>query len=319
MKKLIVLGLAMVLIFAVSLASWADVAVKFNGEGNLGYKFTEDDAAGDDGTNFGDFVLKTTVDVTDNVTLFSKIKTEYLAGKTNSTGSVDGDAVTVEPSRNDFFIDEMHATLAYDPVTLKIGYYGFGFGGDKDILDCAMDDMKSQVGIQAETAIGEGLSAKVYYPSKGDEEVSDTWGGFGVGLNYNQDLFGVGLVYGKTDDLESTDSITAYAVTGYYVPMTDLKAFVDYSVKKVDKESADDVDNTDIIVGVLYTPADMPIEFRAEYDLDNKNEVGGWEKDFNPWGVRAAYKLNANTKVQLDRNQKGPGDQATELKLNVTF
>jgi hypothetical protein len=317
MKKLIVLGLTMVLIFAVSLASWADVAVKFNGEGNLGYKFTEDNAAGDDGTNFGDFVLKTTVDVTDNVTLFSKIKTEYLAGKTNSTGSVDGDTVTVEPSRNDFFIDEMHATLKYDPVTLQIGYYGFGFGGDKDIIDAAMSDLKSQVGIQAQTTIAEGITAKVYYPSQGTETPENTWGGFGFGLNYSQDLFGVGVVYGQTDVVDSDDSITAYAVNAYYMPISDLKAFVNYSVKQLD--SAVDKDNTNIIVGAIYTPVDLPFEFRAEYDVDSENEVDGWAKDFNPWGVRAAYKLNANTKIQIERNQKKPAEQATELKLNITF
>jgi hypothetical protein len=321
MKRLLVLGVTVVLVFAVSLASLADVTVKFNGEGNLGYKFTEDNAEGDDGVNFGDFVLKTTADVTENVSLFSKIKTEYIAGKTKSTGTVDGSSVTVEASSNQFFIDEMFATLKYDPVTMKIGYWGFGFGGDKDIIDAAMGDMKSQVGIQAETTISEGLTAKVFYPSKGDRVAGDFWGGFGVGLNYSQDLYGVGFVYGKTEilnDDKTTNDVTGYAVTGYYKPIDDLKAFVDYSVKQVDKDTGD-VDNTNIIIGAIYTPVDLPFEFRAEYDLDNKNEVAPWEKEFNPWGVRAAYKLNANTKIQIDRNQKEPGKQATELKLNVTF
>jgi hypothetical protein len=322
MKKLLVLGIAVVLVFAVSLASLADVAVKFNGEGNFGYKFTEDNAEGDDGVNFGDFVLKTTADINENISLFSKVKTEYIAGKTKATGTIDGSTVTVESNSNQFFIDEMFATLKYDPVTMKIGYWGFGFGGDKDIIDAAMGDMKSQVGIQAETTLMEGLTAKVYYPSKGDRVAGDFWGGFGVGLNYSQDLYGVGFVYGKTEILnddadKTTDDVTGYAVTGYYKPIADLKAFVDYSVKQVDK-STGDVDDTNIIIGALYTPVDLPIEFRAEYDVDNKNEVDGWD-DFNPWGVRMAYKLNDNTKIQVDRKQKKPGSQATELKLNVTF
>jgi hypothetical protein len=254
--------------------------------------------------------------------LFSKVKTEYIAGKTKATGTSDGSTVTVESNSNQFFIDEMFATLKYDPVTMKIGYWGFGFGGDKDIIDAAMGDMKSQVGIQAETTLMEGLTAKVYYPSKGDRVAGDFWGGFGVGLNYSQDLYGVGFVYGKTEILnddadKTTDDVTGYAVTGYYKPIADLKAFVDYSVKQVDK-STGDVDDTNIIIGALYTPVDLPIEFRAEYDVDNKNEVDGWD-DFNPWGVRMAYKLNDNTKIQVDRKQKKPGSQATELKLNVTF
>jgi hypothetical protein len=324
MKKLLVLGITVVLVFAVSLASLADVAVKFNGEGNFGYKFTEDNAEGDDGVNFGDFVLKTTADINENISLFSKIKTEYTAGKTTATGTVDGDTVTVESNSNQFFIDEMFATLKYDPVTMKIGYWGFGFGGDKDIIDAAMGDMKSQVGIQAETTLMEGLTAKVYYPSKGDRVAGDFWGGFGVGLDYSQDLYGVGFVYGKTEILnddadKTTDDVTGYAVTGYYKPIADLKAFVDYSVKQVDKDTGD-VDDTNIIIGALYTPVDLPIEFRAEYDVDNKNETDAeWTKDFNPWGVRVAYKLNDNTKIQLDRKQKNPSSQATELKLNVTF
>jgi hypothetical protein len=311
MRKVVVLVLTVVLVFAVSLASLAEVAVKFNGEGNFGYKFTEDNAEGDDGTNFGDFVLKVTADVTDNVSLFTKIKEEYIAGKGKT---------------NEFFIDEMFATLKYDPVSFKIGYYGFGFGGDKDILDTAIGDLKSQVGIQAETTLFEGLTAKIYYPSKGAEEVENTWGGFGVGLNYSQDLFGFGLVYGQSDDLDDTDplnitttSYKGYAVTGFYIPIPDLKAFVDYTIKTVEYSSGDK-DNTNIIVGALYTPVDLPFELRVEYDLDDKNETDAdWTKDFNPWGVRAAYKLNDNTKIQIDRNQKKPGDQATELKLNVTF
>lgn len=306
MKKILVLLLTVGLLVTLSAGVWAAVKVTVGGEGNFGYDFAKDDYKGDDGANFGDLAVTVKAEVDDNITLFGKIKNDNF-------------------SEGRYFTDEAHATIKIDPVSFKIGYYGFGFGGNKDILDVPMGDLKSHVGIQAEATLAEGLVGKVYLPTKGTKVISDTEAGaFGFRLDYSQELFGLGFIYGQSDWKQKTDrkydSATAYTLTAFFKPVTDLKAYVDYSTLTADLSNGKDLENTNIIIGALYSPADLPIELRLEYDLDDENEVANpaW-KDFNPWGVRFAYKINSNVKIEANRNKKAKGSEESAIKLNICF
>lgn len=311
MKKLVVLSLTVILVLAMSAATFAAVKVTVGGEGNFGYNFASKDCYnGNDGCNFSDWNIQLKADVSDTISFFGKLKSNDLSADQK------------------FETDELTATLKYAPVTYKVGYFGFGFGGSKDILDVPMGDLKSYVGIQAETSFADGFTAKAYIPVKGKKPVSDTEAGaFGLRLDYAKDTYGFGAIYGQSDwkkkgqTPSKTDvfkNATAYTLTGFYKPLKDLKAFVDYSTLTADTEKSGNLDDTDIIIGAYYTPADLPIEVRAEYDMNNENDIAGWT-GFNPWGVRFAYKINANTKIEVNRNQKNSSSQETAVKLNVSF
>lgn len=294
MKRFLVLLLTVGLLVSLVTGVAAAAKVTVGGEGNFGYNFAATGSDGDDGANFADLALTAKAEV-DNFTLFGKFKNDYF---------VNSDVT----KNKDTFVDEAYIAVNLNPVNLKIGYYGWGFGVNKDILDVT-GDLKSRVGIQAEATLAEGLVGKLYLPTKGDKVVDDTYaedGAFGLRLDYNQDVFGLGLIYGK-----KSDDLDAYTVSGYFKPVADLKTFLDYHT-----QSYNDNDDDRIIIGLLYTPADAPIEFRAEYDLDDE---GNGADSFNPWGLRFAYKFNTNVKVEVNVNEKKDGVEEQSVKLNFCF
>ncbi|HYH02505.1 MAG TPA: hypothetical protein VEC37_05350, partial [Bacillota bacterium] len=151
MKKFLVLMLTVGLLVVLATGVWAAAKVTVGGEGNFGYDFAKkDDNTGDEGINFADLALTAKAEV-DNFTLFAKFKNENFA-----SNDVD--------KKKETFVDEAHVTVNLNPVNLKIGYYGWGFGVNKDILDVT-GDLKSHVGIQAEATLAEGLVGKIYLPT----------------------------------------------------------------------------------------------------------------------------------------------------------
>jgi hypothetical protein len=305
MKKILVIGLAMVLVLTLSVAAFAETRVIIGGEGNFGYDFA------DDGYDFSDYALTVNVDVASNISLFAKVKTEPAANKAGT-----------------YFTDKCYATLAYAPVTWTVGYFGFGFGGGRDILNQAVSDFKSITGIEAEMALGKRLNGKVYVAldeSKTTNYFTDTTttpptiipvtteeldhpldkGAYAFALDYANDYYGLGVVYGDT----AFDKGTCYAINGFLKPTPDLIAFVNYGFE-------DASDNTAIILGAIYASAKSPWEFRAEFDVDDENNGAD---SFNPWGLRAAYRINPNVKIQADVNEKTSGSEQQQVKLNICF
>lgn len=314
MKKLLFLGLALALVVTVAPGVFAAAKVTVGGEANFGYDFAKKDYRGEEGADFSDLAVTVKGEVADNISFYGKIKSENLSEK------------------GQFFTDEAHATLKLNPVSLKIGYYGFGFGGGKDLLDVPMGDLKSHVGIQAEVPLGEGLTGKVYIPLPGDKVVNDTEAGaFGLRLDYNKEIYGFGVIYGQSDwkkkdnikdqnqnPISVYDCATAYTVTAYFKPIPDLKAYVDYSTLTADVIAGGEKENTAIILGAYYTPVDLPIEIRAEYDLDDENDIAKWY-DHNPWALRFVYKINSNVKIEANRNRKSGTGKESAIKLNICF
>ncbi|HYH02506.1 MAG TPA: porin [Bacillota bacterium] len=315
MKKFLGIALTVGLVLSMTVVTVAAPKVTVGGEGNYGYDFAKDSYKGDEGANFGDLALTVTAEINNNVSLFGKLKTEDLS-----------------KGMGEHFTDEAWAYLKFAPMNLKIGYFGFGFGGSKDILDVPMGDFKSSVGLQAETLIAEAVAAKLYFPTRSstkDDVIDGTVcadNAFGLRFDYNKEAFGVGVIYGRTDvndvingDTVIGDNATAYTLTAYYKPLKDLKTFLDYSIKEIEYRDSSSTDDTSIIIGVLYTPANLPYECRLEYDLDDENDFKSPEENFNPWGIRLAYKLNPNTKVEINCNEKAFGSKERSIKLNLTF
>lgn len=316
MKRLLAMALTTGLILSMTVVTAAAPKVTVGGEGNYGYDFAKESYKGKDGANFGDLALTASAEVSNTVSLFGKLKTE-----------------DISKGEGKYFTDEAWAYLKFAPLNLKVGYYSFNFYGNKDILDMPVNEFKSTVGLQLETLIVETVAAKLYFPTRSNaDDVADVAdekvcadNAFGLRFDYNKEAFGFGVIYGKTDGHEPedgglADDITVYTLTGYYKPMKDIKTFLDYSTQKIDPQVNEkkSIEDTSIIIGVLYAPEKLPYECRLEYDLDDESKQKEW-KDFNPWGIRLAYKLNPNTKVEINCNGKEFGAKERSVKLNLTF
>lgn len=331
MKKLLVVALSAIMVLSMAAVSMAAVAV--GGEFNFGYKteatdnLSKDDKTAlsdpskpDKGTDFIESKVTVSGDVNDNLAVFAAIKTND--GSSNNAG---------------FFNDELWAKLKYDAFALQVGYFGFGFGGPKDILDAAYGDFKADAGLLASYKFTDAITGKLYYgydndyirtaangPVYLDGATGD--GAIAVGVDYAADALAFGLTFAqpnldfKSQNLE-TDSIIAanvsYAIGAF-------KPFVSYSSYSETKNNKDQ-DNSVIILGFTLESADMPFYARAEYDLDSENEVAGWAKDdLSLYGIRLGYKLNANAAIEGQfktvANATGSDtDNDTYIKLKVTF
>jgi hypothetical protein len=296
MKKLFVLGLTIVLVLAVSIVAGAATKTTIGGEGNFGYKLVDGE---NNDSDFSSYKLVVTAEVNPNVTLLSKIKCDPAANDGTSK----------------YFTDECTATIKMVPATLTVGFFGFGFGGNKDLLDAACKDFKSEAALQMEIPLGKGLTGKVLYIGHDSTyDANAQAGAYGLRADYSLNKFGAGFIYGDLND-NQYDKSTAYTVTASYKVMPDLMAYIDYSTLEENEK------NTNIILGAYYTSDKSPWEFRAEYDLNNENKIDNWSENFNPWQVRLIYKFSPNLKVQFDGYQKSAGDntQTAEAKVVVSF
>lgn len=331
MKKLLVLALSVVLVLGFSIAALADVTTNIHGEAYLGFKNT---TAVDDNQTVGEFNINATAVIDDNVTVFGKIKTWDAGGHSDSYSN-----------------DEVWASAKFGTVTTKVGYFGWGFGGDKDILNTASDDFKgNRAALLVTVPFAEGFNGEAFYSyaaSKKAALLGD--GAYGVGLSYAAETWSIGVKYGdsKSNDESVTNSAWGTSgdgfsatgkdhkltnVTASYKGIESLDLFLSYTnLTDVNTATAGKYDDvTTSIVGVIWSPADLPWIVRAEYDLNDElkaNGAGGnlgstQYTDFNPWGFRICYKINnnPNTLIRLDRNQcTKSGGATTELKYDFVF
>ncbi len=335
MKKLLVVALSAIMVLSMAAVSMAAVAV--GGEFNFGYKTeaadTLDSAISskpDKGTDFIESKVTVAGDLNDNLEVFAAIKT--------NGGSENGG------SR--FFNDELWAKLKYDAFNLQVGYFGFGFGGPKDILDAAYGDFKAEAGLLASYKFTDTFTGKLYYGYDNDfvfakenagvlttnaldGETGD--GAVAVGFDYTADALSVGLIYAQpkvkfdgdvfTSKYETKSIIAANVSYAFGV----FKPYISYSTNAITNDAGKDVDNTVTIVGFTLESADMPFYARAEYDLDSKDDVAGWKKDLDIYGIRLGYKLNANAAIEgqfktvANTTTLNDTNNDTYIKLKVTF
>ncbi len=340
MKKLLVVALSAIMVLSMAAVSMAAVAV--GGEFNFGYKTeaadTLDAALGgtDKGTDFIESKVTVSGDVNDNLAVFAAIKTNDGSNAAGTKG---------------FFNDELWAKLKYDAFNLQVGYFGFGFGGPKDILDAAYGDLKADAGLLASYKFTDAFTGKLYYGYDNDvtgaglvdadnngtpdafvyftQDGAAGDGAIAVGLDYAADALSVGLIFAKPNFEYNATVIGQKYETGNIVAANvsyaigAFKPYVSYSSFSETTNNVD-ADNKVIIVGFTLESADMPFYARAEYDVDSKNEVAGWTKDLDIYGIRLGYKLNANAAIEGQyktvANAAGNDtDKDTYIKLKVTF
>ncbi|TCL53736.1 porin-like protein [Hydrogenispora ethanolica] len=281
MKKLLVLALSAMLVLGFSFAAMAETKVTFAGEGQFGYDLEKD-------VDLSEFNINVTA-ATDNVTLFGKIKTEKATN-----------------DKSNYMTDEAWASVAIGSATVKAGFFGWGFGGSKDLLDVAKD-FKSQTGLSITAPIAEGFTGKLFYSLNASTyEIGTADGAVAAGLDYANDVWGAGVAFGDTKK-DNDQKVTG--VTAFFIPVEGLKTYVTYTTQSYKAGSDED----DLLVGFYWTPVDNPFELRAEYNTEDSNASKA-----NDWAVRAFYKLNANAKLRYDIANKDDKDESS-IRIVVSF
>jgi hypothetical protein len=312
MKKLFVLAVSAMMIFAMAGISMAAVTV--GGEIDGGYKSYSNDVTdktlsmpyiyGKVGINgqLGNNVTGTLVindndeDITNNAT-------------TNRTAAAD--------NINNLVFDEASVTFAESFGNIKVGYFPWN-NNLKDILDTYRNDLQTDCAISGTFKLGGGLSLGAVYAIPTTDAQGKTDGvnaaQYGADLAYTTDSYGADLIYtSNTSGMTNKDGDAAVVMgaQGWY-KIGNFKPFVQYEIVQ-DTASKDDPTNT--IVGATYESASNPVYARAEYDLSTSNDKE------NAYGVRAGYKLASGVKIegQYYANVQGSKDSKDYLKVVCPF
>ena len=328
MKKLLVLALAAMMVLSFAVASMAAVTV--GGEFYTKYDFGQLDSvnqANEDLTKVNGLdriygKIGVTVTPTDNMTGFMAIKSDGDFGRAAN-----------DKANAPFVFDEAWAQVKSGIGTYKVGFYGFGFGGKKDILDIYMRDLKAEDAVSADLAVADGVHAKVYYAIDGSKagDIVQGDGAYALNLTYDADAFGVGLgyanyaannaataqpkFYGVASKLDPGMAINAYYNFG---PAT---AFLVYDTIKV---VAADKNAVNTIVGVSFAPSDSPVYARFEYDVNDQSDLLGDNAKFNGFGAYVGYKFANGLDLRYTRKQQAPVGIAdfggeSSIKLDYKF
>lgn len=228
MKKLLVLALSAVLVFAVASISMAAVAV--TGEANFALQLSPSCAA----PQSSDVKLVFDAAVNDDVSVNAAVKA-------TSAGTTDSN---LDTTPYDAFLDTYSASIKMATGTLKVGYFGTNFNGSTDILAKAIGDLKGAANVNYSAPFGDAITAQVQYSYMGSATSA-----YLLGVKYASDAIEVGV------GLESAGGVSATAINFAY-KMDALTAYLNYENNDPAKDE---------IIGVVYTAGDLTARF--EYDL----------------------------------------------------
>lgn len=296
MKKLFVLGLAIVMVLAFAAVSMA-ATVTTGGELDFGKNWCDKSNAGYE-NNVANAKVTFTAQIADDVKAFVAFKGD--AGNSLSVYNNATPPVLVATGSNAWsvYVDEAWTQFTEDYGTIKVGYFGYG-QNQKDIVGAVIGDVKSALTATYNVKLGDALGLNLAAANKGTYQGLD----YSIGLAYDTDVFGGTVNYFKW----ATDDNSLYSVTAYY-KIDALKLYAQY-------ENHVNVNNaSNFIVGGVYDSADVPLFVRAEYDLANQ----GYSS--NDWALRLAYKVTGNYKFQYTMQHVNTDDHLNnELLLITTF
>lgn len=275
MKKLLVLALSAVMVLALATVSMAAVTVsgeviaKYNFESALGVN-SEDKYEG-----------KIAFDGKVNDSVTAKIVYKF-----------DNDTAVK--------VDEYWFNVAGDMGELKVGRFGWGTNGKRDIIEGTLGDLKAEAGM-GYTLKADAITFRAFYAADetaaGDTALGDN--GIGLALAYDTESFGVELVL---VDTALTAVETAYVVNAYIIPMEGLTAYAQIGSDETEAEIA--------IVGAVYTAGALTL--RGEFGLGDDNE--------DAWGIAAQYAAaNGLTYKYTRKNSRLDAIETSEFKVSVAF
>jgi|GEM_PF-6548024 hypothetical protein len=350
MKKLLAIVLSVVLVLAFAAVSMAEVA--FSGELDAGYKSysaSSDYTTESDGSMpylFGKLIMNGKLGDSVSTCIVLKDADDDIGPGDNSTHSAENNSKMV--------FDEADATFLVPFGNIKVGYWGWN-PKYSDIVDPLRADVKTDAAFNPNFNITKNLTFGVVYAfgtSDADGNTDGTSSGYyGANLSYATDSYGFDLVYadatqsratafyskaGAADGTNDNDRTSVGAVNVWYL-VNGCRFYIQYEqclddayVSTVDSTSYDqatgkttttyawnkaDDDPSNILLGINYDNADVPVYGRLEYDASNAND----QKHMT--GVRVGYKLTSGAKLEAQYygNIYGGKDSKDYVKVVCPF
>jgi hypothetical protein len=337
MKKLLAIVLSVVLVLAFAAVSMAEVT--FSGELDAGYKSysaSSDYTTESDGSMpylFGKLIMNGKLGDSVSTCIVLKDADDDIGPGDNSVHSAENNSKMV--------FDEADATLLVPFGNIKVGYWGWN-PKYSDIVDPLRADLKTDAAINPNFNITKNLIFGVVYAfgtSDADGNTDGTSSGYyGANLSYATDSYGFDLVYadatqslatafyskaGAADGTNDNDRTPVGAVNVWYL-LNGCRFYIQYekcmddayvysSTLKVWGKADDDPSN--ILLGVNYDNADVPVYGRLEYDASDAND----QKHMT--GVRIGYKLTSGAKLEAQYygNIYGGKDSKDYVKVVCPF
>jgi hypothetical protein len=309
MKKLLVLAIVVIMVFAMAAVSMAAITV--GGEVNFGFNMRTADAnetpISDFGnakimadankttiSDFGNAKITATAALNDEVTAFAAIKA--------------GD--DIETVKTVAFVDEAWVKLTEGFGTFKIGKWGWNGKEKLDIL-APVADLNNNAGMNLVATVAEGVTVDVYAAEPQDKNSSGdpNSGGFlyGFKAKYDTDSFGGAIAMSKGGFESDTDS--AIQLDAWYT-MDAFCLFLDYNPEW--KLAGKKLQSA--IIGATYDSADVPVYARVEYDASPETGAD------SAYGFRLGYKINgAKIEYQTIKDWVKGSSATSYLKVNVVF
>jgi hypothetical protein len=315
MKKLLVIVLSAMMVFAFAAVAMADLTA--TGEIDTGYKSYSPDGGTDvsEPYIFGKVIVNGKLGDAVTGTMVIKSNSDP---NVNDPAVADGAIGTEKPENlvNNFQFDEADFSIAQSFGTLKFGYYGWN-NNLKDIIDTVRGDVKSNFVASASIKATDNFTVGLAYAFQGtyysymiDDAPAGTKVGddidaqYGIDLGYAADTFGVDLIYTQKDSDNKTTGIQAYYLINGFKP------YIQYESLSTTGED----DFTQDIVGFIYDNPDVPFYGRVEADLSS-------DSDNKESGVRVGYKLANGVKLEAQNytNICGTKDSANYFKIIFAF
>jgi hypothetical protein len=254
MKKLLVVALSAMLVLAYASVSMAAIAV--TGEANFTYDVTNS-------TQSSDCKLVFDAAVNDTVSVNAAIKGTSAGSVGTVTNVTPVDPLVSVDATTPYgvVLDTFSATIqSSDALSVKLGYFGTGFGGSTDILDKAIADVKGPANALISYNVSDAIAVK-------------------FDLLYG-DPIAYAVILAYTSDAISADLgiVDGGQALNFAYTMGAIKAYLNY--EKLEAGAQDE------IVGVVYTGD--ALSARLEYDAETQTS-----------GVKLGYTLSNGIALAL--------------------
>jgi hypothetical protein len=294
MKKLFVLALSAIMIFAFAAVSMA-ATVTVGGELNIGMDMKSATTGSESTMNaFNETKLFATAVLDDQITAYGAFKA---SNHLNGTGYAVVNKEAWVSFKEGFGI-------------VKVGHFDWNPKEYLDIINI-IPDMNSPAGINLVTNVTKNVTVNLYGSETADKE--DTLGTdqgalYGLKVNYATGNFGVGFVTAKYAYAEDADSLME--VNANYKMNDSLNFFLNYAPER---NTTATTKAEAAIVGCTYDS--NSIYARVEYNAQVEDGLD------NDYGFRVGYKISKDAKIEYQtiKNQIKGSDAVSYLKVNVKF
>ncbi len=303
MKKLLVIALSVVMVFAFAAVSVAEV--KATGQVQLKYNTSDEDGVDD----YDEFEIYAGVEGNINDSVSGKVVFRADLGHdtvTTSKTTENGDDTYSDVSslNKDVYADEYWINIANTWGNIKLGYWDLDTDGERDIVSGAFGDINSDVAIDYTFKVENFYGGLWYSANECDDEEGVGDGAYVVTLGYGNEKVGIeGNFVDTAIDTEGYD--TGYTANLYFAPVESVKFYTTYGVGAAS-------DDTYGVFGAKVTGG--PWVVRAEYGYGDDSTNG------SDYGVQVYYNAANGITYRLTHAYDDSADVTTDqIKAVLVF